>query len=722
MTLRNNFQMCSNDFHQCKQYLMALLFLCCLNILAYGQCTDPDNTLPIASCQNATVQLVNGSYTLTSADIDDGSSDNCGIAQMCVSGEVWETSSGTLELSDPTFFFDDSDPNVACFLDQTFGCCELVDGDHHYDEAMITITSTDTYIFTLNDIAGITDFAGMIYSAPFDPANPCANLLDGDDDNNSQGGLDPLLCMVMDLTPGTYYLVTTTYGTGDDGFPADYTWDIQQGCNAELDCDDIGTLNINLIVKDDSGNVSTCSATVTVEGSTLTPACAILTLSDNTRCPGPLGPNTPNGTISYPNAAGILVVAYGGLGYDLDVNCVTATGIENVGFQLQTSVATTNTACELVIEQVYDLIDECDNVLEDALTTVMTLSDGSDPAIDCPADAVLICGDNIDPYAMNCDQVFLDGSITEADFSGSEEYINFDEIVVANNLDIVGNEYAAQGLILNANDDLSYYSASSSCTGPVVSSPNGIANVSSACDLLYGDITLNFTSLMNRVGFYVFSQSGASLTIQVECLLGGTVVDVQVLNTGGGFTYYGIESANGFDQINLISTGGTNDAIAIDDIRFEGCEDALPLPVVLDQCNATLAYVDGDLQACDVTAGGPFFERTWTATDDCGNSSSCVQTITLIDDEAPTLVCYPFNPQPGGSNINNPVVVGTSQHWTTDGGGTLILSNNIDVCDGEVTFNTPDVEDNCDNSATLRMRITQMYRNQNKEMSFFLKD
>ena len=33
--------------------------------------------------------------------------------------------------------------------------------------------------------------------------------------------------------------------------------------------------------------------------------------------------------------------------------------------------------------------------------------------------------------------------------------------------------------------------------------------------------------------------------------------------------------------------------------------------------------------------------RTWTATDDCGNSSTGVQTISLGDNEAPVLVNIP---------------------------------------------------------------------------------
>ena len=33
--------------------------------------------------------------------------------------------------------------------------------------------------------------------------------------------------------------------------------------------------------------------------------------------------------------------------------------------------------------------------------------------------------------------------------------------------------------------------------------------------------------------------------------------------------------------------------------------------------------------------------RTWTASDPCGNTAQCVQVITVIDDEAPVMICPP---------------------------------------------------------------------------------
>ncbi|MFC1593053.1 hypothetical protein ACFL4C_03470 [Candidatus Omnitrophota bacterium] len=59
-----------------------------------------------------------------------------------------------------------------------------------------------------------------------------------------------------------------------------------------------------------------------------------------------------------------------------------------------------------------------------------------------------------------------------------------------------------------------------------------------------------------------------------------------------------------------------------------------------DNCGTpTITYSDVDyLTDCNGTG---YVDRTWTATDDCGNSSSCVQVITVVDTTSPLIVCPP---------------------------------------------------------------------------------
>ncbi len=64
--------------------------------------------------------------------------------------------------------------------------------------------------------------------------------------------------------------------------------------------------------------------------------------------------------------------------------------------------------------------------------------------------------------------------------------------------------------------------------------------------------------------------------------------------------------------------------------------DEIGYATAIDECSTvSLIYSDGPMEGtCPLT-----FVRTWTATDACGNSAQCGQTITVIDDAPPTIVC-----------------------------------------------------------------------------------
>ena len=62
---------------------------------------------------------------------------------------------------------------------------------------------------------------------------------------------------------------------------------------------------------------------------------------------------------------------------------------------------------------------------------------------------------------------------------------------------------------------------------------------------------------------------------------------------------------------------------------------ATGMATAIDACgDATVSYTDGAITGtCPQT-----LVRTWTATDECGLTSSCTQTITITDTTAPVLV------------------------------------------------------------------------------------
>ena len=78
----------------------------------------------------------------------------------------------------------------------------------------------------------------------------------------------------------------------------------------------------------------------------------------------------------------------------------------------------------------------------------------------------------------------------------------------------------------------------------------------------------------------------------------------------------------------------------LEDVTIE-CDEEMPAmtePTVFDACGeVTLtSEVTTDVGECSSTE-----TRTWTATDACGNSSECVQTITIVDTTAPELTSEP---------------------------------------------------------------------------------
>jgi len=58
-----------------------------------------------------------------------------------------------------------------------------------------------------------------------------------------------------------------------------------------------------------------------------------------------------------------------------------------------------------------------------------------------------------------------------------------------------------------------------------------------------------------------------------------------------------------------------------------------------DTCDATLSITYADSETPGDCPAEKTITRTWTATDDCGNSSPCVQTINVVDTTPPVITC-----------------------------------------------------------------------------------
>ncbi len=167
--------------------------------------TVVDNEAPTMVCQNITIQLDEfGNASITAADVDGGSTDNCGIASMSVSPS-------------------------------TFDCSDVGD-----NPVVLTVTdihgnsNTCTAIVTVEDVTPPVAVCQNI-TVELDPVTGTVTITGADVDGGS----------------------TDACGIGS------YDLDIDT-----FDCSNIGDNTVVLTVTDVNGNVSTCTAIVTVEDNT----------------------------------------------------------------------------------------------------------------------------------------------------------------------------------------------------------------------------------------------------------------------------------------------------------------------------------------------------------------------------------------------------------------------------------------------------------------------
>ncbi|MDH3244048.1 MAG: PKD domain-containing protein, partial [Saprospiraceae bacterium] len=105
-----------------------------------------------------------------------------------------------------------------------------------------------------------------------------------------------------------------------------------------------------------------------------------------------------------------------------------------------------------------------------------------------------------------------------------------------------------------------------------------------------------------------------------------------------------VTSADGCDSTTMVTVPGDTDPPVITcpaDITVECDESVDPAntgtATATDNCDYTITYNDVIIPgAC---TGDYIIQRTWTATDPCGLTDDCLQTITVQDNTPPTLTC-----------------------------------------------------------------------------------
>lgn len=126
-----------------------------------------------------------------------------------------------------------------------------------------------------------------------------------------------------------------------------------------------------------------------------------------------------------------------------------------------------------------------------------------------------------------------------------------------------------------------------------------------------------------------------------------------------------------------------------------------------DNCSGNVVITYSDAATAASCTGKPGIDRTWTATDGCGNKSTCVQHITFVDNTPPVITCpAPVTVQCMG---DVPAPDPSSVTATDNCGGTVTVTFVKDESSGScpiTILRTYKATDGCGNSSTCVQTIT----------------
>lgn len=349
---------------------------------------------------------------------------------------------------------------------------------------------------------------------------------------------------------------------------------------------------------DDCGNTSTCVQTIVVDDSVAPsiscPANITIQCTDNT-LPG----NTGSATATD-NCGGAPVITF---------DDVTIAGI-----------------CpqERTINRTWTATDACGNA--STCLQIIFVDDSVPPVITCPANVTIDCEDGTLPPNT--------GSATATDNCTGIPLIEFDDDIVLGVCPLLetitrtwtasdgcGNSSTCVQIIV-VTDELAPVitcpaNVTIECTASTLPANTGTATATDACDILPAVTFSDVTAGGNCPAERTITRTWVATD---DCGNSSTCTQVIVVD----------------DSIAPVITCPANLTIECDDSTLPGNTGNA---TATDNCDGTPTVGFTDVTAGIGCPDGYTITRTWVATDDCGNSSSCIQVITIDDNLAPLVSC-----------------------------------------------------------------------------------
>ncbi len=638
-----------------------------------------DTVAPTASCQNLTVYLDGtGNASITAADVDNGSTDNCGsvtlsaditsftcseVGANTVTLTVTDGSSNTATCTSTVTVLDTVTPTAVCqnitaYLDgsgnATITGADLDNGSS--DNCSSLTYSASQTAFTCSDI-GANSITLTVTDAGSNTAN-CVSTVTIADTTSPTASCQNITVYLDGTGNATITAADIDNGSTDNCGSVTLSADI-----TSFTCSEIGANTVTLTVTDGSSNTSTCTSTVTV----------LDTVAPTASC--------QNMTV-YLDGSGNATITAGDIDNGSTDNCSSVTLSADI---------TSFTCSDLGANTVTLTVTDGSSNTATCTSTVTVLDTVSPTAscqnmtayLDASGNVSITAGDIDNGSTDNCTSVTLSADITS--FTCSEIGANTVTLTVTDGssntstctstvtvLDTVAPTASCQNINV-------YLDASGNATIAAADIDNGSTDACSSVTLA-ADIT-SFTCAevgANTVTLTVTDGSGNTAT----CTSTVTVLDT-------------ISPTATCQNINAYLDASGNVTIAAADID-NGSTDA---------CSAVTLSADITSFTCAELGANTV---TLTVTDGSGNTATCTSTVTVLDTISPTASCQNITTYLDGSG-NATITAADIDNGSTDACSAVTLSADITsfTC-AEIGANTVTltVTDGAGNSSTCTATVT----------------
>ena len=433
-------------------------------------------------------------------------------------------------------------------------------------------------------------------------------------------------------------------------------------------CADEETISRVWTATDNCGNSSVCTQTITVVDTT---APVITCPADATvECDGDTSPTGTGSATATDNCDGTPSVS--------SVDTVTAGAC----------------ADEETISRVWTVTDNCGN--SSVCTQTITVVDTTAPVITCPADATVECDGDTSPTGTgsatatdNCDGT---PSVSSADTVTAGACADEETISrVWTATDNCGNSSVCTQTITVVDT-----------TAPVITCP---ADVTVECD---GDTSPTGTGSATATD----NCDGTPSVSSADTVTAGACADEETISRVWTATDNCGNSSVCTQTITVVDTTApmiTCPADATVECDGDTSPTGTGTATATDNCDGTPSVNSADTVAAGACADEETISRVWTATDNCGNSSVCTQTITVVDTTAPVITC-PADVTVECDGDTSPTGTGSATATDNcDGAPSVTSADTVTAgacADEETISRVWTATDNCGNSSVCTQTIT----------------